>query len=1646
MSLPFIPNDVADPIMQAGEDWRNLVDSQRANSVQAHIAAARIAAYRFYAPQLPAGAYSSLAQAGVDPTSAQFKDLTANYIPNPQSNTIKYDRSGIPALLKQVDAQFGKNDAGRTRIGPLQQLYADASTAEEAGFYKEAIAQARAANGVEKPNVDAGDPFKAIKRGDIGEAITGSAKMVVQPAAAALSYPWEVGENLLYGTGAKRAGQSSDTPWADMFWSGTTLGNLGAEGGSSRGWLPGAAGAAAAQRQVGIRGTNAGGEAPQNIGGNIIDAAAKIPGVNTIMRDNALMPGEENYNLATGVAEFIAAVKLDPMNVAFAKYHDAATLPQTFDVVKEARGAGAINGLRKMVNPTRFDDYANTADAQLIGRILSDEASPSKIVDWLKLEGKPNGLSLAHRLANTTDQGEVMQILRDAAGTDLPYVPKYSAMNVDGVGYRVKAKIPSPRVGGMLPHGSLDLRDLDGAYVTVKRIAENAKLGDVVTRRYLDDLAEIATEPRQVVRRSRLANLNIDLHDAIGRKAAGRGWWAESDARSFARGLVRDVRDNPGMADAHVRTALAHAFPEIDITDDLVTSLADRAILGAGGAAEREAAILGELQATSPFQKQYVSGSVAKKLSTFVKRSDAEMRSRALDADGGIEHIQTGWDRATGAAIMEPIVGPWQIHDLATHAMPIANPVAIRRNVSAFTNILDADPKSWKNLSLIANREGEQRSLLRLATKTSAIWKQSTIGLNPRLLARTAGEAQMAASLAGRQTAFSHPLEAIMRVIRGDTSLNFKEQLFLDGEARAAFGLMGTEKIVGSPLARDGFSQTLRGFTRYNRVDDGEHFILAHAEELSRQSTEPVARAVAEAKLLDAEALAARRPGAPFNPTENIDQVVERYHTGDLAKYRVALGETPGLSDSQFRANLASGSRDGAQWYVDALSKHLDDLTVGEADLLEVVARGTHRGEDFAVLGTAGKHTNNFKKDFLDQIETLKNEGRSPLEVRGRIKIRGPQSGGGGAKKALDTATDYMFNKVIDGPMERWFAQPIMADAYMAEVKRLLPGASESQVRQIANASLDNADEAAALREFATPASPSGVLTGAEVDFLARSKAVETFRGLVYDAHEKSQIGSMVAMLIPFADVFREEALRWTRLGAQNAPRVLRRIDETHKVGMDSGIFAKDPKSGEEMLHIPIPSFVQDQVMPVNVPGLAFNEPIKNLTMFTQGLPGIGLVLSIPAAEVLRKIDDWTGVDLSTALMPFGAQRTGVKSFLMAFAPKYADSLMNSMSGENAQVNANNMAASVSYLASHFPEKYPNSPAGHEKLLEDANEMARGMWVMTAIGQATLPASPRLSMPIFSDDGGVEAYQISQDYRKSVAQAIASGGSTSDAVNEFISKYGEMLLPSMREQYGDEQTLDAQGNPVEDKAVTMARRGASGLLAGALPITTPAIHGLAPTRSTNEFRKNNPDLVRDFKNIWPLLAGAPQGKGGQFYMMEYLTEKIEGERVALKPAQRMELADVRIGQMIFDNYRNRYPLTPNDQQRAELKRVEEMIAKEHPGWAKNGGNIPNWSALKIPREEAVKELIDAANDPRLKNNEAMQGVRAYGYYRDQALRALGPNGEPADPTSFQNKGADQIRAELRRIADLTARKYPAFANIWDKMLMNEIRDPETGPQ
>lgn len=1016
--------------------------------------------------------------------------------------------------------------------------------------------------------------------------------------------------------------------------------------------------------------------------------------------------------------------------------------------------------------------------------------------------------------------------------------------------------------------------------------------------------------------------------------------------------------------------------------------------------------------------------------------ADELEKMRAYDTTATGEPIDVSRSLLSGSLIPVGKTGalpsPASLSHLTQGRIPLLNARDIRRSLAPYPNLL-ANP-------LIDVPVTAMRFI------TGQVFKPLVL-LRGAYTVRVTMDAHARMAFAGDDGLFNHPIRAIqwMRHKRGDiddidefgnvtrmseTQKAGLERLKIDPDVirdemtyEVRIMEQGQRKFSDGPAPA--MRDRVNAYWDKDALDPPENFVRGFGEELRRLHTDAVIRQVARAKV--GEHVKGLRPGfvnGRFADEEAYRRVAGqdiRDHTGGLVREGIEgtkdwLFEGTGKT---FRKQLARGSkkfrdlgtgrngdpvgmRQASDQFIDLQDNILRDFTLNDPVMDLIVATG--KIGDEPLMGKDGALNPKALSALADHLR--ENPGRRSVSTLKRGLP--PTQDSGKFAATLNGAVESLFDWFAAKPDDWWSRNPVFKQRRLNELAKQVTVADPQTQRKIVSILRANGADKRLVKqaEQAQASGRVGTLTYDEVNLVAKARAFDQAKDLLYDVSTRSNWGDSLAILVPFADAFADSVRTYTKLVKDN-PLTLGRPSLAYQGARDydpdgdgKGFFYKD-EFGKEVFAFPMSGRFTELLTGVPV---GLDAPVQNLNIATTSvIPGFGPAVALAASAVLPDDPeyDW----LRNTIIPYGEKdfsSGALESFFPAWLTKWTTSQWGPFSaagrtGAQDRAYAASVRDTMEYLAS-TPEYSLEGLTDNERidaqteLVEEARSRAKVLWLVRGMAQFWAPSPPSFDFVQADKDGKlITQVELARVYREMENDTEAGGYRT--AAQRFLARYGEQAF------------LTTVSN-------TEGKEGFS-----------PA----APTKANDEFLRRHPEVA----DKYPLAFGLFLDTDGEFDPKAYRRQQDSGQRVPLSPEEALLRVNRRLGGVAYEAEKTRleeqgYDLD-DDEVRDYLRVVRGDIARMHPGWTAQA------DPTKTPK--LIQEVVLAANDPVLGETDAGQALRAYLGARDQVL------------TQAQTAGVDWTKAKTARAARRWLRDYagqlsevsPQFGVLFDRSLMSELR-------
>lgn len=871
--------------------------------------------------------------------------------------------------------------------------------------------------------------------------------------------------------------------------------------------------------------------------------------------------------------------------------------------------------------------------------------------------------------------------------------------------------------------------------------------------------------------------------------------------------------------------------------------------------------------------------------------------------------------------------------------------------------------------------EFAQTPLLTLEHLQQKIWRPMVL-LRGAYVPRVLGEEQLRMAGAGVTSFANHPLSALATVVGDETKLgrvlehvpgvqtgraeaDVFGEIFADAARRAPKPTELEQALYKGRIAEPvGRARTIA--TKFKTVYDkaAPEYDRSWAEELVQIRSDPIGERVALGHIKPGDRGVTRLPGM-----SDMDELKEWLWSG------TGRGFLDDLTDQGVNVS----TRADLNAYVDSIAERVRVKTGGNDELVEALAGGVFRGEPMR----AGDAINS---KFIDRLGEVRDVG--PTRVKGDLTVSRP-GGPSDVGARMDAALNHMFSALMVKPSNALSRSSTFRQSYYERLSELAPFATDEARSLLVKGATDakmGRDYLTALRSRIASAPRTGTLSLEEADLIAKGHALQATRDLLYDIGDKGQFADQVRLLIPFAEAFKEQVTRWSKIVTDN-PRTLRRAQQAVEGARGAGWFFTDT-NGEESFRYPGTAFLSEHLLGVRVP---LTGRVQGLSLAGNLLPGFGPVVQIPAAQLIpnKPEADW----VREIFLPFGEpdmEGGFSESFLPAWAKRFHTALVKN-DPETDRLFANSVMDLAAYMVS-TGDYSTDSPEAVDRLMTDATRKAKGLFALRGFAQFFAPSAPSPEFLAADKDGNLmAARKLTEIYAELQAEDYET------ATQRFLDAYGE----------------------------------------GALLLMQPKTKGGArPTDVLDRWVRENPGL----RDKYPTVYGWFGPQGGDFSMDFYSRQIRSGEREAVTPNEAVALANHRVAAMAYRQAKDQVDGRTDLPARQWLAKIRGQLLEQYPGYEPMPRDLGK-------TDRTIRELAHAAKDPKLAATDAGQGITAY--LKARAMAAKASTDELGLTSGFgKAKRARYLRDYLRNVADEIAKEHPDFAEVWDLVLSRELADDE----
>jgi hypothetical protein len=531
-----------------------------------------------------------------------------------------------------------------------------------------------------------------------------------------------------------------------------------------------------------------------------------------------------------------------------------------------------------------------------------------------------------------------------------------------------------------------------------------------------------------------------------------------------------------------------------------------------------------------------------------------------------------------------------------------------------------------------------------------------------------------------------------------------------------------------------------------------------------------------------------------------------------------------------------------------------------------------------------------------------------------------------------------------------------------------------------------------------------GTLTLDEVDEFAKGQALDDLAKMTYDATERNNLVDVARFVTPFGQAQLEFFRRIGRIytvetGGIPLPNLnaLRKTQLLVEGGRDAdpdgngrGIFYTDPGTGEWVVDYPFTGPFTHLLtsMVSGGPGVrsTLQAPIKGALMGLDVRPGLGPVAQIAVSAFAPDIPQLDA--FKAAVLPYGevdlAGNKGlIGSAADAFTPSWFKKIQSAFIDSPESMTTYGNTYFEVYQALSTTGAYDlKTPAGMDKLYQDAKMQAKALTILRGFGQFLGPSRPTNKFQVETLQGDVMVNVLSQELRTMQLEDYDS------AIPRFLDIYGEDVMTYLSGK-------------------------------------TKAVYGgLLASKGFGDFERSNEGLFRKFKNVAGFFA-----TGGTDLDWQVYTRQIEtGMRERLTPEESLQAAQKYVA---YSKYRQVQELVgpyPNADQKAYLRQYREYLGEQYPGFA-----LATFDPNRIKNN--IAELTLAVQEPSLANNNVAKAAKLYLDARENVMAEATNRGLSSIDRS---KNASDLRGYLRQYAEVLKKDYPEFSRLYDRILIDEV--------
>lgn len=670
-----------------------------------------------------------------------------------------------------------------------------------------------------------------------------------------------------------------------------------------------------------------------------------------------------------------------------------------------------------------------------------------------------------------------------------------------------------------------------------------------------------------------------------------------------------------------------------------------------------------------------------------------------------------------------------------------------------------------------------------------------------------------------------------------------------------------------------------------------------------------------------------------------------------------------------------------------------------DANVIDIADDGSVIIEPFAFNGLGD---NSPLLERLLQEDSIYKNPNMPQRVVG--EVRNPETP---EQARLMTGMNRLLRKFHGSLYEKPIAQleraPYFRSLYYAQVDRLAVSLDQASVKAI----IDDITEKAAAEgispeNYTTPElwaklndlndNPNklyGTINREEMNAFAAGAALDDYEKSVYNAVERRNATDALRLISPF---FQQQAeffgrigratlspIAGGRLGYVPNPYTARKLQLMIEGGRDA-----DPDGDGRGFFFRDPTngqwsfqFPLTGELTKLATGISapITAPVKGVVLGLDVRPGLGPFATIAASKLLK---DTPSFDFArNILLPYGEKTDLVRTLTPTWLQKIADGLSGSDGG---RFFANTYVETMQALAATGQYELDN-PDEQERLLNDARTKAQMLTVLRGITQFTGPASGDFDIQVPTEQGDIHATGLAY------------------------------ALQNLRNDNYDTATLRFIEIFGEDAFAYLSNK------------TVSEVGGLEATDKFSDWERNNPSLFSQYKEV----AGYFGPSGTEFDFEAYTRQLQTGMRRRLTAAEVLEASQRAIGLAYYKDMRNKFGESIDKTEREYLRQYKELVKQKYPGFA-------NMQFDPQETQRKIDLLFQAAKRDDLANNPTAQALNYYEQVRGMALAEAQRRGF----TTLKSDQVADLQQYLQSYANALMEKYPEFARVYDRVLVQEI--------